>query len=937
MGRLKFLGEKSTMAKYTERVIDLGPLRFNPAVSLISFVTLWGLTIWCMTDEISAKNELVLARDWVAYWFTWLYIGSQDVWIVFALYVYAFYGNKKMCAPGDEDKKPEFGDASYFMMLFTCGVAVGMFYYGTTEPTSYYTGYSGNRYAQDPGISDSEKAQWAITLSVFHWGLHGWIPYCIVALTIGFASYRQSKPLTMRSSLYPLLGDRVNGWIGDSIDILAIVVVIAGVCTSLGLGTDQIAQGIYRMNTDNFDYTDDLAKKQAWTAIICGITVVACCSVVSGIHNGIKTIAIVAFMLANFLLIMVFFMDDAFYSLDIMVQTVGHYLQYFLELGFATDAFQRQKSHGNAGFGQAVEGVVHGCDNSTYSSEVLDAVNKPGYIFPGAPADTYDGVGGNPKFMQWWTIFYWGWWIAWSPFVGMFIARISKGRTVREVFNYSMTAPLFYVIVWFSVFGGAGIKMHNTALECAAQSTLGFGGTASAKTLTNPYTNVVTTVPTGDGDIAREYQQSVCCEITTPFRKHSARVTDCTKDEPIDPLEPEFPVLDSGAWEILTVIGPYNATKYPSGIVSHDMCEYLRPQNYNEDVHKSMTNYLKTFLVMTDDEKDFLRTTTSVSVDDSRRVVYKFKYDNANFYEILEQYYGWGEFLSGVTICTIILYFVTSSDSGSFVVDLISAGGNRDKDGKEKDPHPVQRVVWSLTEGGVAIGLMYAGGTDGTAALQAMSVAVGLPFTIVICFMMPSLLRMLAIEEGGAKAEDWDWNMPILGGFLDIFDCFFSGFGQLGGCPSLDDLVKSFTEMIFGLCPAYHSYKTLTKLDVDGKSKTNTLVLTLLLFLLWVLCVVSLILGQTNTGSWYAFIFAPYLAIVTILANIRGSVREDQAIKGNVLEDFLACFFVFFNAGPQCWLQVSEPKVMEQQDAIVNPTGNAYKEQEVNAIVTSHV
>ena len=123
------------------------PLTFSFFFSFRSFLPLLTFrpVITGMTDEISAKNELVLARDWVAYWFTWLYIGSQDVWIVFALYVYAFYGNKKMCAPGDEDKKPEFGDAAYFMMLFTCGVAVGMFYYGTTEPTSYYTGYSGNR------------------------------------------------------------------------------------------------------------------------------------------------------------------------------------------------------------------------------------------------------------------------------------------------------------------------------------------------------------------------------------------------------------------------------------------------------------------------------------------------------------------------------------------------------------------------------------------------------------------------------------------------------------------------------------------------------------------------------------------------------------------------------------------------------------------------
>lgn len=899
------------MGAYTERVIDLGKLRFNPIVSIASFAILWGLTIWCITDSLVAKNQLVLARDWVAYWFTWLYIGSQDIWIFFAFYVYAYFGSKKMCAPGEEHQKPEFSNASYFMMLFTCGVAVGMFYYGTTEPTSYYVAYSGNRYAQDPGTSDSEKAQWAMTLAVFHWGLHGWIPYCIVALTLGFAGYRQGKPLTMRSSLYPLLGDRINGWVGDSIDILSIVVVISGVCTSLGLGTDQIAQGIYRINMDTFDYEDEDAKKEAWTVIIVLITIVACGSVVSGIHNGIKNIAIVAFMLANFLWLMVFLLDDPVFSLDIMVQTTGHYLQHFLEMGFATDAFQRQKQHGNTGVGASLT-VTSGLANSTATFAELDAVNKPGYMFPGAPPDSYDGVGGNPKFMQWWTIFYWGWWIAWSPFVGMFVARISKGRTVREVFNYSMTAPLFYVIMWFAVFGGAGIKMHNTALECGAQSRF---ESEAGTTYINPYEKTEIFVPTGDGDIAREYQQAVCCEITTPFRGHT---TVPEYDVNYDPNGPEFPTLDSGAWEILTVIAPYNKTAYKSGIVSHSMCEYLRPQNFNKERHISMDNYLTNVLVMTDDEKAFLRLVDevgSVTVDDSRRVVYEFKYANANFYEILEQYYGWGSFLSGVTILTIVLYFVTSSDSGSFVVDLISAGGNRDKNGEEKDPHPIQRIIWSLTEGGVAVGLMYAGGTEGTQALQALSVAVGLPFTVVICFMMPSLLRMLAIEDGEVKSTDWDWRMPIFGGFLDIFDVFFSGFGNFGGCPSGGELFTSFKEMLVGAAPFIHASKTLAKLDVDGKNKTKNALLTFTLVGLWVLWIVSLILqDHSDHGGWWAFAIAAYLAMVTILTHVRSEVRESQNISGNYFEDFLCCFCLYFNAGPQCWMQVENPKVVESYE-----------------------
>ena len=300
--------------------------------------------------------------------------------------------------------------------------------------------------------------------------------------------------------------------------------------------------------------------------------------------------------------------------------------------------------------------------------------------------------------MQYWTIFYWGWWIAWSPFVGMFIARISKGRTIREVFNYSMTAPLIYVIIWFSIFGGAGIKMHNTAMECKNQETLGIQGAAGT-------------------NFAEEYRSAVCCPVTTDFRS-------------------------TGAWEILQLTGTYDDVAAPAGIVDVRMCDYLRPAGKRTALTAVPANSN-----MSQAQKDYVGSANfEITNDDSRRVVYEHSYASANFFETLEQYYGWGDFLTGTTIVTIILYFVTSSDSGSFVVDLISAGGNLDKDGNERDPHWAQRVTWSLTEGGLAIGLMYAGGTDGTSALRAMSIAVGLPFTIVLCLMIPSLLRMLEME-----------------------------------------------------------------------------------------------------------------------------------------------------------------------------------------------
>jgi choline-glycine betaine transporter len=777
----------------TLREVTLGPLRFNPVVSFFAMVLIWGIAIYCMADEKDASETLGKTMEFVADEFTWLYIGSQDIWIIFCVYLYfSKWGNKKLCAMGDEDEAPEFSNSSYFMMLFTCGVAVGMFFFGVTEPVYYYTYAS--RYTNEPN-SDSQKAQWAITLTVFHWGLHGWIPYCLVALAVGFSAYRHNRPLTMRSTLYPLLGDRMDGWIGDTVDFLSIFTIIAGVCTSLALGTRQIASGLYRLDQDLFDINDADERKDAWTVIIVCITAVACLSVVSGIHNGIKTIAITAFGLAVFLQLMVFFMDDTVFFLDVMVQSVGHYLQYIVELGWVTDAFQRQFTHG------------------THNA-------NPRYSMPGAPPDMYeDGFaptsGGDPRLMEYWTIFYWGWWIAWSPFVGMFIARISKGRTIREVFNYCMVAPLIYVIIWFSIFGGAGIKMHNSALECENQL-------------------------------------------------------------PVD-----------GACQVVT--GPLGRQGYAI-----------------YDTNGANTN--GSSLLFQEDEV----VPAEFSRDDNRRIVYTFSYSSDyNFFELLEQYYGWGDFLSGVTIATIILYFVTSSDSGSLVVDIISANGHKDS-----DPHWVQRVLWSITEGALAIGLMRAGGDDaqGASALRAISIAAGLPYTIILCLMCTSLYRMLQFDDGSKVQTQYRWkSMPIFGGVLDLFEIIFS-FGGLLSTKALDfgKIVFHLKETFIGaVLPCYHVYKTLEIVNAPGtpgetkminSSKLYNYVMTFFTFAAEVIFIVGHSINS-EYGGWYAFAWVFYCLMVVLMAMVRSQTRCLHKIEGNIVEDFMACFFLYFNAGPQYYFE----------------------------------
>jgi hypothetical protein len=287
---------------------------------------------------------------------------------------------------------------------------------------------------------------------------------------------------------------------------------------------------------------------------------------------------------------------------------------------------------------------------------------------------------------------------------------------------------------------------------------------------------------------------------------------------------------------------------------------------------------------------------------------------SANFLEVIEQYHGWGNVLSGTTIVAIILYSVTSVSSGSCVVDLVATGGNRDKDGNEKDPHWVQRVLWSLAEGALAVGLMTAGGADATKVLQAMLIILGLPFTIVLCFMMPSLLRMLAFEDSKVKITDYQWNFPIYGGFLDIFDVFFSFGGLLSGCPGMADLAVSGVEVLVGFLPFLHAHKVLAKLDVDGKAKLSNLVKVFTIFALECVWVVCWIMAIAAGAGWFAFANAFYIAMVIVLMNIRGQVRESQSIQGTIIEDFLSCFFFFFNTGPQNWDQVQNSKTTVVND-----------------------
>ena len=294
---------------------------------------------------------------------------------------------------GGKDSVPEFGFASWVCMLFAAGVGIGMTFYGAAEPLSYYTGVFGTPLNVSP---ESEEAyRLAFSATIFHWGLNAWSVYAIIGLSLAFFCYNWKLPLTIRSIFYPLLGKRIWGWQGDVIDIIAVLATLFGLTTSLGLGARQASSGLFYL----FDLPNNLLTK---SLVIMFITSVVIFSVYRGLDKGVKVLSNINIGLAFVLL--------AF------VVLAGPTLKIIMAYG---------------------ENLIF------YFQDIVRLSNW-----------------NRPEDLQWyrdWTIFYWAWFISWSPFVGMFIARISKGRTIREFLTVVMFVPLIFCTIWFTSFGETAI------------------------------------------------------------------------------------------------------------------------------------------------------------------------------------------------------------------------------------------------------------------------------------------------------------------------------------------------------------------------------------------------------------------------------------------------------------------------------------------------
>ncbi|WP_296268478.1 BCCT family transporter [Pseudomonas sp. UBA6562] len=362
----------------------------NPPVFWIAALLLLALVIYASVFQTHAQALFGHIQGWIIGNVSWFYILA--VAIVLGTVVFlgvSRYGDIKL---GPDHSTPDYSSATWFAMLFSAGMGIGLMFFGVAEPVMHFA---------KPPFGDGgtvQAAGEAMRITFFHWGLHAWAIYAIVALILAYFSFRHGLPLTLRSALYPLIGERIYGPIGHAVDIFAIIGTVLGVATSLGFGVSQINTGLNAL----FGVPVSIPVQ---IALIIGTTFLATLSVVSGLDKGIRRLSELNLGLAVLLLLMVMVLGPTVLILQTFVQNTGGYLSEIVSRTLNLNAYQPT-----------------------------------------------DWIGG-------WTLFYWGWWLAWSPFVGLFIARISRGRTIREFVTGVLLVPTGFTLLWMTVFGNTAIHM----------------------------------------------------------------------------------------------------------------------------------------------------------------------------------------------------------------------------------------------------------------------------------------------------------------------------------------------------------------------------------------------------------------------------------------------------------------------------------------------
>lgn len=364
--------------------------QINPPVFISSALLTLALVLFTIFFDEIAGHVFSSTLSWISSQLGWFYVLAVAGFLIFIAFLsLSRFGNVKL---GTEHSKPEFTNLSWFAMLFSAGMGIGLMFFGVAEPVMHYV---------SPPVGDAETAEaarQAMRITFFHWGVHAWAIYAIVAMSLAYFAFRHGMPLTIRSSLYPLIGDRIYGPIGHAVDTFAVLGTLFGVATSLGFGVMQINAGLNYL----FDVPVNVTTQIILIAVI---TAIATISVALGLAGGIRRLSIINMLLAGALLAFVLIAGPTVFQLQTLVQNTGMYVSDLLNMTFNLYAYEPT-----------------------------------------------DWIGG-------WTLFYWGWWIAWAPFVGMFIAMVSKGRTIREFVLGVLLVPVGFTFMWMTFFGGTALHM----------------------------------------------------------------------------------------------------------------------------------------------------------------------------------------------------------------------------------------------------------------------------------------------------------------------------------------------------------------------------------------------------------------------------------------------------------------------------------------------
>ena len=378
-----------SLSKFMEKQTSFNPLVIG---ATLFFVVLLVAMILIAPEQ--TQTLLNTAKSGIFANFSWFYVLAFSVFLGFLVILsVSSLGNIKL---GNDEEEPEFGFLSWLAMLFAAGMGVGLMFFGVAEPLTHYL--------SDITTGSAEhKQQEALLHTLFHWGIHAWAVYGTIALALAYFGFRYKLPLALRSCFYPLLKERINGKLGDLIDIMALLATLFGIITTLGFGASQLGAGLHQLGW----ISENSFSLQI--VVIAVVMSLATFSAISGVGKGVKILSELNLTLAFSLLIFVLLAGPTLYLLSAFSDNIGTYLSNLVKLSFKT------------------------------------------YVYEQEHTDWFSG----------WTILYWAWWCSWAPFVGLFIARISKGRTIREFIFGVLVIPSIFGILWFTVFGNTAIWLND--------------------------------------------------------------------------------------------------------------------------------------------------------------------------------------------------------------------------------------------------------------------------------------------------------------------------------------------------------------------------------------------------------------------------------------------------------------------------------------------